>query len=85
MIQAIKDKILIYPVKVERKGSLILTAKEDNFQVGVVVSVGEDVKYVKAKDFVWTRSYEGVPITYDDIDYISLKEDSILAFSKELR
>ena len=85
MIQSHKDRILVRPVKVEKKSTLILTAKEDNFQTGLVVSIGEEVKYVEVGDFIWTRCYEGIHLTYDEVEYVSISQDTVLAFSKELR
>ena len=59
-------------------GILLGEAKEKQ-DTAVVESVGPDVKNVKKGDRILYRDYSASEIKYDNIDYLIIKEEDILA------
>ncbi len=59
-------------------GILLGEAKEKQ-NTAVVESVGPDVKNVKKGDRILYRDYSASEIKYDNIDYLIIKEEDILA------
>ena len=59
-------------------GILLGEAKEKQ-NTAVVESVGPDVKSVKKGDRILYRDYSASEIKYDNIDYLIIKEEDILA------
>ncbi|MAF13068.1 co-chaperone GroES [Candidatus Poribacteria bacterium] len=90
-ITPLYDRILVKRVEEEEQmvGGIIIpdTAKEKP-QQGEIVAVGEgkvldsgerQAPDVAAGDTVLFGKYAGTEITYDDIDYLILREEDILA------
>ena len=59
-------------------GILLGEAKEKQ-NTAVVESVGPDVKNVKKGDRILYRDYSASEIKLDDVDYLIIKEEDILA------
>lgn len=94
MIEAFGDRILVRIVEIEKKkGLLIVPDEKKDFQIGQVFSIGYDASlfehsldaYLDVGDYVYTRKYAGLLIEYDGIEYVSLEQKEILAFSGELK
>ena len=85
-IKPLADRVLIEPALAEEKtaGGIIIpdTAKEKP-QKGFVIAVGpglDDQKMtVKVGDTVLYGKYSGTEITYEDKDYLIMKESDIYA------
>ncbi len=85
-IKPLADRVLIEPANAEEKtsGGIIIpdTAKEKP-QKGLIVAVGPGTKdekpTVKVGDTVLYGKYAGTEITYDDKDYLIMKESDIYA------
>jgi len=82
-IQPLGTRILIRPLEQEAKTSSGLylpeTAKEKP-QTGEVVSVGDDESIkVKAKDKVLFAKYSGTEFKFDNVDYLLLEANDVLA------
>ena len=66
------------PLEKTKSGILLGEAKEKP-AYAVVESVGPDVKTVKKGEKIVYKEYSTTEIKVDDIDYIILKEEDILA------
>ena len=85
-IKPLADRVIIEPAAAEQKtsGGIIIpdTAKEKP-QKGVVVAVGPGKKdeplTVKVGDKVLYGKYAGTEISYDNNDYLIMREDDIVA------
>jgi len=85
-IKPLADRVIIEPANAEEKtsGGIIIpdTAKEKP-QKGIILAVGPGTKdeklTVKVGDTVLYGKYAGTEITYDDKDYIIMKESDIYA------
>lgn len=95
-IQPIDERVLIKPVEQEERkvGSIIIpdTAKERP-QIGEVVAVGDDVAHeketrkplsglVKVGDRVVYAKYGGTEIKVDNVEYLIVSRNDILAVVK---
>lgn len=47
--------------------------------VATVIAVGKDVKGVKTDDKILYKEYSTTEVTIDDVDYLIVKEEDILA------
>ena len=85
-IKPLADRVIIAPAAAEEKtaGGIIIpdTAKEKP-QKGTVVAVGPGTKdnpiTVKAGDTVLYGKYSGTEISYEDNDYLIMRESDIVA------
>ncbi len=85
-IKPLADRVIIEPAAAEEKtaGGIIIpdTAKEKP-QKGTVVAVGPGTKdnpiTVKAGDNVLYGKYSGTEISYEDNDYLIMRESDIVA------
>ncbi len=85
-IKPLADRVIIEPAAAEQKtsGGIIIpdTAKEKP-QKGTVVAVGPGKKdeplIVKEGDTVLYGKYAGTEISYEDKDYLIMREDDIVA------
>ena len=73
-VVAIKEQ----PMETTKSGILLGEAKETP-AYAVVESVGPDVKTIKAGDKIVYKNYSTTDIKLDDVDYIILKEEDVLA------
>ena len=80
-LKPLKDRVVAKiekPLEKTKSGILLGEAKEKP-AYAVVESVGPDVKEVKKGDKVVYKEYSTTEIKIDEIDYIILKEEDILA------
>ena len=85
-IKPLADRVIIEPAAAEQKtsGGIIIpdTAKEKP-QKGTVLAVGPGKKdeplIVKEGDTVLYGKYAGTEISYEDKDYLIMREDDIVA------
>ena len=85
-IKPLADRVIIEPAAAEEKtaGGIIIpdTAKEKP-QKGTVVAVGPGTKdnpiTLKAGDTVLYGKYSGTEISYEDNDYLIMRESDIVA------
>lgn len=86
MIRAPNDRILVRIVEVEKKsGNVLLISDKKEFQIGHVISVGYEITDIEEGNFVYSRKFAGLLVSYDNVDYVSLRDDEIIAVSKELK
>lgn len=93
MIRAVGERILVRIVEKEKpKGILIMPNEKEEYQVGLVLSIGEDVwlypeksQPVKIGDYVWSRKYAGLLVEFDGEQLISLEWKEILAACEEYK
>ena len=64
-------------------GLVLMGDAEKGIKQGVVVSVGDEVKYVKEGDFVVPDWSKGKPTTYQGQQAAVISEDDILAIIEE--
>ena len=80
-LKPLKDRIVAKiekPLEKTRAGILLGEAKEKP-AYAVVESVGPEVKIVKKGDKIVYKEYSTTEIKIEDVDYIILKEEDILA------
>jgi chaperonin GroES len=82
-IQPLGTRVLIRPLEQESKTSSGLylpdTAKEKP-QTGEVVAIGDDESIkLKVKDKVLFAKYSGTEFKFEDVDYLLLESNDILA------
>ena len=80
-LKPLKDRVVAkkeQPMTQTKSGILLGEAKESPANA-VVESVGPEVKTVKKGDKIVYKDYSTTDIKIDDVDYIILKEEDILA------
>ena len=80
-LKPLKDRVVAKiekPLEKTKSGILLGEAKEKP-AYAVVESVGPDAKSVKKGEKIVYKEYSTTEIKVDDIDYIILKEEDILA------
>lgn len=80
-LKPLKDRIVAKvekPLEKTKSGILLGEAKEKP-AYAVVESVGPDVSVVKKGDKIVYKEYSTTDIKVDDVDYIILKEEDVLA------
>lgn len=80
-LKPLQDRIVAtkeQPAETTKSGILLGEAKEKP-AYAVVESVGSDVKVVKKGDKIICKDYSTTDIKVDDIDYIIVKEEDVLA------
>ena len=80
-LKPLKDRIV---AKVEKpleksKAGILLGEVKEKPAYAVVESVGPEVKDVKKGDKIVYKEYSTAEIKVDDVDYIILKEEDVLA------
>ena len=77
--KALGEYIIVVPAEIQEPGITSRAAQfEDRPEVGLVVSVGADVKEeVSAGDVVFFGKYSHVQITHDDIVYLVMRVEDI--------
>jgi len=83
-VQPLNENVLVQIQKMEKKtkGGIVLpdTADDEKPQEGEVIEVGDSNKIkVKKGDTVIFAKYTGTEIKVDDIEYLILKAEDILA------
>lgn len=81
MIKAIKDNIIVKPnpPKEQSFGVIIPESSRKAESVGLVVSVGNEIKSLKTNDFVFFTLFSGNRFTHNDEEYIKFKEHEVYA------
>lgn len=83
MLKPLNNFIIVEVQKVERKtASGIFIAGSDTIDTtnkGNVVAVGNNVKDIKDGDIVLFTRDCGIPVKFDEKDYLILNQDKILA------
>lgn len=80
-LKPLKDRIVAKiekPLEKTKSGILLGEAKEKP-AYAVVESVGPEVKSVKSGDKIVYKEYSTTEIKLEDVDYIILKEEDVLA------
>lgn len=80
-LKPLKDRVVAVvekPLEKTKSGILLGEAKEKP-AYAVVESVGPDVTAVKKGDKIIYKEYSTTNIKVDDVDYIILKEEDVLA------
>ncbi|MBQ3352775.1 co-chaperone GroES [Candidatus Saccharibacteria bacterium] len=80
-LKPLKDRVVAKiekPLEKTKSGILLGEAKEKP-SYAVVESVGPEVKSVKKGEKIVYKEYSTTEIKVDDVDYIILKEEDILA------
>lgn len=80
-LKPLKDRVVAkkeQPLEKTKSGILLGEAKEKP-AYAVVESVGPDVKIIKKGDKIITKDYSATEIKIDDVDYLIVKEEDILA------
>lgn len=85
-IKPLADRVLVEPQEAEVKtksGIIIPDSAKEKPQKGTVIAAGAGTKdeqmHVKAGDVVLYGKYAGTEISYDDKDYLIMKQSDILA------
>jgi len=87
-VEAICDKIVVKVVFQQevRKSGIVIpeTIKSEPQNRGLVVSIGQDVKYIKVGDTVFYHPRGGQDFIVDDVIYKVLGEAEIYGILKEV-
>ena len=85
-LKPISDRVILKPIKEEKIGHIYIPDimhpfyKEEGKTVfGTVMAVGHKVKQIKVNDLVFYSAFCGVPFIEDDIEYLIMKEEDIIA------
>ena len=81
VLKPLKDRIVAVvekPLEMTKSGILLGEAKEKP-AYAVVESVGPEVKNIKKGDKIVYKEYSVTNIKVDDVDYIIVKEEDVLA------
>ena len=81
VLKPLKDRIVVVvekPLEMTKSGILLGEAKEKP-AYAVVESVGPEVKNVKKGDKIVYKEYSVTNIKVDDVDYIIVNEEDVLA------
>lgn len=77
MLMPVAKRILIKPIEVTQKGSLLLSnQKPTQF---TVMAIGDEVNKVKAGDIIYLEKHYGVEIDHANEKFLVIDESSILA------
>ena len=81
----IGKRILVLPKETEEvtKSGIILTeGAQERPQLGTIVLVGSEVKYINKKDTVMHGKYAGTEIEIEDKKYLIMEEKDVLIVYK---
>lgn len=89
-LKPLADRVVIKMVEVEettRSGIILTGAAKEKPQIAEVISVGpggnvdgkDIVMHVKAGDRVITSKYSGTEVKFDDVEYLIVRQNDILA------
>lgn len=81
MIQAIKDTVIVKPMKPrDSEGNIFIpSAHRKTESLGHVVSVGNEIKTLKPNDFVFFTLHGGKRFHYQNEEYIRFKDHEVYA------
>lgn len=76
--KALGDWVIVAPANIKEEGVTSRAVKfEDRPDVGILVSVGEQVTGLSEGDIVFFGKYSHVQVTHDDINYLVLRQEDI--------
>lgn len=82
MLKPLNDYVVLSfekEVNETKSGILLSTETKDDQSFGVVEAVGPKVNDLKKGDKVIYKSYSGTKTTLNDVEYLIIKEENILA------
>lgn len=83
MLKPLHDNVILKKEEAEKKtasGIILTDPKKDLPSVATVVSVGPDCKAeIKEHDQVVFKEYSGTKVKIDDVEYIIIEDEDILA------
>lgn len=84
-LQPLADRIIMQQLKAEettKSGIVLPGSAQEKPKMADVLSVGKDVKEVKAGDQVIYKSYGPDEVKIDGVEYLIAKEEDVLATIK---
>lgn len=70
--------IIVVPAEIKESGiTSRVTQFEDRPEIGLVVSIGNDVTNISVDDVVFFGKYSTVQMTFEDVTYIILREEDV--------
>lgn len=85
-LQPLADRIIMQQLKAEettKSGIVLPGSAQEKPKMADVLSVGKDVKEIKAGDQVIYKSYGPDEVKLDGVEYMIAKEEDVLAVVKE--
>lgn len=83
MLKPLRKQIVLKKYEEEKKtssGIILATEKKKLPSVGMVVALGNKVESdIKVNDLVVYKEYSGTNVTVEDIEYILIDEEDVLA------
>ena len=82
MIKPLQDYVALTLEKEDNKtasGIILTTESKDKQSIGKVLALGPDVKDISIDDRVIYQSYAGTKVNIDEIEYLLVKSENILA------
>ena len=82
MIKPLQDYVALTLEKEDKKtesGIILTTESKDKQSIGKVLALGPDVKDISIDDRVIYQSYAGTKVNIDEIEYLLVKSENILA------
>jgi co-chaperonin GroES (HSP10) len=76
--RALGDAVVVVPATIDQAGVTKRSVQfEDRPDIGVVVSVGNDVEEISVGDIVFFGQYSHFQVTHDDITYLIMRQEDI--------
>jgi len=76
--KALHDSVIVLPVEIQEEGVTKRATKfEDRPDVGIVMSVGEQVDTIKAGDVVFFGQYSHFKVTHNKTSYLIMRAEDI--------
>ena len=83
MLKPLRKQIVLKKYEEEKKtssGIILATEKKKLPSVGIVVALGNQVESdIKIADLVVYKEYSGTNVTVEDVEYILIDEEDVLA------
>lgn len=72
------DYVVVVPVEIQEPGITSRASQfEDRPEIGLVVSVGDNIVGIAENDVVFFGKYSTVQVTHDDIIYLIMRSEDI--------
>ena len=83
--KALHDSVIVLPVEIEEEGITKRATKfEDRPDVGLVLSVGDEVDSMKVGDVVFFGQYSHFKVTHNKTSYLIMRAEDIYCVANEL-
>ena len=70
--------IIVAPAEIEEPGITTRKAQfEDRPEVGIIVSVGDEVTSISEGDVVFFAKYSHVQVSHDEINYLIMRQEDV--------